>query len=95
MHQPLCVTASNPPDPEERELSESKCKGLMEAEGDGYLGSARQGESCSFKQLIIWDAYAAHFQGVVFLTTFQLEIVGPAQASSFFLPPPQLTLQCR
>lgn len=40
-----------PQHPEENELSESKCKGLMEAECDGYLGRARQGESHSFKEI--------------------------------------------
>lgn len=46
------------------------------------------------RKSIIWDAYAAHFQEVVFITTFQLEIAGPVWASSFFLLAPQLTLPC-
>lgn len=47
------------------------------------------------RKSIIWDAYAAHFQGVVFIATSQLETVGPLWSSSFFLPSRQQTLWCR
>lgn len=88
--QPRSVMASNPPDLEESLLSESKCKGLMEAEGDGYLGRAHQGESHSFEEIdnlgCLCCSFSRRWLHHHFITAFQLEIMVLVWASLLFLP---------
>lgn len=81
--------ASNPPDPEETLLSESNCKGLMEAEGDGFLGRPHQGEWDSFKEIDNLGCLCCSFSRHClhhFITTFQLEIMVLVWASLLFSP---------
>lgn len=63
------VMASNPADRGEGELLESKCEGLMEAEGDGYLGRAHQGESHSVEEIDNMGCLCCSFSRVVFTSS--------------------------
>jgi len=95
MHQPLSVMAINPPDPEESELLESECEGLMEAEGDGYLGKARQGESHSFEEIDSLGCLCCSFSRGDLHHHFPTGN-SRAGAGKLVLPPlPPLSLRCR